>query len=32
MNFDIGYFDEDSCRVEHLDNSFNSKVLPMSLE
>jgi putative transposase len=30
MSFDLGYFDEDSCRVEPLDNPFGSKVLPMS--
>jgi putative transposase len=32
MNYDIGYFDEDSCRVEPLENPFAEKVLPMSLE
>ena len=30
MDYDIGYFDEDSCRVEPLDNPFGPKVLPMS--
>lgn len=30
MDFDLGYFDEDSCRVEPLDNPFKEKVLPMS--
>ena len=25
-----GYFDEDECRVEPLDNPFAPKVLPMS--
>lgn len=30
MNFDLGYFDEDSCRVEPLDNPFRDKVLTMS--
>jgi putative transposase len=29
MNYDIGYFDEDSCRVEPLKNPFAEKVLPM---
>lgn len=29
VQFDIGYFDEDSCRVEPLDNPFKAKVLPM---
>ena len=30
MQFDLGYFDEDSCRVEPLDNPFKEKLLPMS--
>lgn len=30
MNYDLGYFDEDSCRLEPLDNPFGAKVLPMS--
>lgn len=30
MQFDLGYFDEDSCREEPLDNPFKEKVLPMS--
>ncbi len=30
MNFDLGYFDEDECRVEPVDNPFVPKVLPMS--
>ena len=30
MHFDLGYFDEDSCRVEPLDNPFKEKLLPMS--
>ena len=30
MDFDIGYFDEETCRIEPLDNPFKSKVLPMS--
>lgn len=30
MNYDLGYFDEDSCRVEPLENPFGPKVLPMS--
>ena len=29
LDFDLGYFDEDDCRVEPLDNPFNEKVLPM---
>ena len=32
MNYDIGYFDEDSCRVEPLKNPFAEKVLPMCSE
>jgi putative transposase len=30
MQFDLGYFDEDNCRVEPLDNLFKDKLLPMS--
>lgn len=30
MNYDLGYFDMKSCRVEPIDNPFESKVLPMS--
>jgi putative transposase len=30
MNYDIGYFDLESCRVEPLDNPFGPKVLSMS--
>ena len=30
MEFDLGYFDEDACRVEPIDNPFKTKVLPMS--
>jgi putative transposase len=29
LDFDLGYFDEDDCRVEPLDNPFAGKVLPM---
>ena len=32
MDYDLGYFDEDSCRVEPLENPFGPKVLPMSSE
>lgn len=28
-NYDLGYFDEDSCRVEPIENPFGAKVLPM---
>jgi len=30
MTYDIGYFDEDSCRVEPLARPFGKNVLPMS--
>jgi putative transposase len=30
LDFDLGYFDEDGCRVEPIDNPFMAKVLPMS--
>ena len=30
MDYDLGYFDEDSCRVEPGVNPFGPKVLPMS--
>jgi hypothetical protein len=30
MNYDIGYFDLGTCRVEPLDNPFGPKVLTMS--
>lgn len=30
MQFDLGYFDEDSCRMEPLDNPFKEKTLSMS--
>jgi putative transposase len=30
MDYDLGYFDEDSRRFEPLENPFKSKVLPMS--
>lgn len=32
MNYDLGFFDEESCRLEPLKNPFGSKVLPMSPE
>lgn len=32
MDYDIGYFDEDTCRVEPLENPFGPKVLTMSPE
>lgn len=30
MQYDLGYFDLEACRVEPLDNPFKAKVLPMS--
>lgn len=30
MDYDLGYFDEHSCKLEPLDNPFGPKVLPMS--
>ncbi len=30
MDYDLGYFDEDSSRFEPLENPFRAKVLPMS--
>ena len=32
MDIDLGYFDEDSKRLEPIDNPFSPKVLPMSSE
>lgn len=30
MDYDLGYFDDDICRLEPLQNLFGPKVLPMS--
>ncbi|MDR3487700.1 MAG: transposase [Bradyrhizobium sp.] len=30
MNYDLGYFDDETCRLEPLANPFGPKVLPMS--
>ena len=30
MEYDLGYFDEDECKLQPLDNPFGSTVLPMS--
>ena len=30
MDYDLGYFDEETCRLEPLRNPFGPKVLPMS--
>lgn len=30
MDYDLGYFDDETCRLEPLHNPFGPKVLPMS--
>ena len=30
MNYDLGYFDDETTRLEPIDNPFRPKVLPMS--
>jgi putative transposase len=32
MRCDLGYFDDETCRLEPIDNPFTPKVLPMSSE
>jgi putative transposase len=32
MQYDLGYFDDETCRLEPIDNPFAPKVLPMSSE
>jgi len=32
MDYDLGYFDDETCRLEPLENPFGPKVLPMSSE
>jgi putative transposase len=32
MHYDLGYFDDEACRLEPIDNPFGPKVLPMSSE
>jgi putative transposase len=32
MDYDLGYFDDETCRLEPIDNPFGPKVLPMSPE
>jgi putative transposase len=32
MDYDLGYFDDETCRLEPIDNPFGAKVLPMSSE
>ena len=31
-DYDLGYFDHETCKLEPLDNPFRPKVLPMSPE
>ena len=30
MGYDLGYFDDETCRLEPIDNPFGPRVLPMS--
>ncbi len=30
MDYDLGYFDDETCRLEPIENPFGPKVLPMS--
>jgi putative transposase len=32
MQYDLGYFDDETCRLEPIDNPFGPTVLPMSPE
>lgn len=32
MDYDLGYFDDETCRLEPIENPFRPKVLPMSPE
>ena len=32
MDYDLGYFDDETCRLEPIENPFQPKVLPMSPE
>jgi putative transposase len=32
MEYDLGYFDDETCRLEPIDNPFGQKLLPMSPE
>ena len=32
MQYDLGYFDDETCRLEPIENPFSPKVLPMSPE
>ena len=30
MQYDLGFFDDETCRLECVENPFDAKVLPMS--
>jgi len=32
MDYDLGHFDDETCRLEPIENPFGSKVLPVSPE
>ncbi len=32
MQYDLGYFDDETCRLEPIENPFGSKVLPVRSE
>ena len=32
MHYDLGYFDDETCRLEPIENPFGPKVLPMCPE
>ena len=32
MHYDLGYFDDETCRLEPIENPFGAKVLPMRPE
>src|SRR5689334_11512625 len=32
MSYDLGYFDEDTCRLEPIENPFAARVLPGGLQ
>jgi putative transposase len=32
IQYDLGYFDDETCRLEPIENPFGPKVLPMSPE
>jgi hypothetical protein len=32
MHYDLGYFDDETCRLEPIENPFATKVLPMCPE